>query len=226
MSIVLVQNKGIANSSWSHTGTTVNLNSAITAGSALLLYTNGSTVPATVTGGGITTWHQIATVSPSNGGRGSIWYGINSSGGGTSLSFTYGGYDNNLKQVSIAEFSGVQTVETVIDGTAASATGGSVPANSGNTTPTAGNSVLLCGLVVDSDTDTITGITAGFTMLDQASAIDFAPAYQIVSSASGNYHFGCSGTGHGGGGGYMNWGAICAALKAAGGAPANKGFFF
>lgn len=202
------------------------------AGSMLVVQGVGNLANVEVTsisGGGVTTWVKEIHVAAPNVGYVFSWYGLNASGASKTVSITRNGYNNNSIQtpVNVAEFSGIQTIETVVDGTPSSASGTHAPAASGTTTPTSGTSVLLLGNAGQQPAGNVfAGITSGFTAMSTTDGQFFAPAYQIVSSATGSYGFGWATGGFSSGAGYMNWGATIIAYKASGGAPANKGFFF
>lgn len=206
-----------------NTTTVITLPSAITAGSMLVLTgvgAGGGIEVTSVSGGGIITWVKEIRQSASNIGYAFVWYGLSSLGGSLSISVSRNGYNNNSTStvVNIAEYSGVQLIETVVDGTPSSNSSGHTPADSGNTTPSSGTEVLLIGCAGQQPAgNPFAGITSGFTALSTPDGQFFGPGYQVVSSATGSYNFGWATGGFSSGAGYMNWGSIIVAFKSASG---------
>jgi len=81
---------------------------APTAGNALLMAmaNNSNTNPTSITGGGVT-WVLARQQLDGTNRSGEVWYGLNSSGSGTSVDFTYAAKGHT--SVNISEWSGVAT---------------------------------------------------------------------------------------------------------------------
>lgn len=164
-------------------------------GNALIAYCYiaagvNATGVSSISGGGVT-WVKAQANNVSSGTC-EIWYGLNSSGSGTTVTITYGG-TYGAKQAHVAEFSGLVTSGTATDGMGTNSGSNigfnNIPASgTGHTatdiTPSAGVDVLLVALFVTGSTITVD--PASFTKLTTTTA-GFC-YYRIVTAPSGSYN--------------------------------------
>ena len=163
-------------------GVVVNLNAAPQAGSALVLFSANNNVSVSEVSGGGVTWARGVV-----GGSHSvmeIWYGLNSSGSGTTITVSYNGTGSG--GVNVSEFSGVAPSNAVDV---------APPTNAGVTTNpitpaavTSNASDLIVGAAADTSvTATTAGPTNSFIALTEAANTNkIIPAYRIVT-ATGSY---------------------------------------
>lgn len=142
---------------------------------------NSAATVTSVTGGGVT-WVQAAYQSNTNATI-SIWYGLNASGGGTTVTVNFSAGN---AAINFMEFSGIVSVETAEDGTEVLNTGNTTTLmpTTGNYITTNANDVLIAGLKTSS-TAYSSGPTNSFNRLTAASTSQEG-AYRIVS-ATGTY---------------------------------------
>ncbi len=185
MSIALVQEVGGKTTSGGSTTKTITI-STPAAGNLLVLMFTPYLAPITVssvTGGGVT-WVLAGTCT--NGTLVSrCYYGVNSSGSGTTISVTISNTYVPL-HYNISEWSGTDTAP-VFDPSISTNSGASGTASSSSVTPTAGKEVLLLALG-STDGSLTNSPTGSFTALTRdASSGSNGYAYRIVASASGSY---------------------------------------
>lgn len=152
------------------------------AGNALIAfigYTSSASVTS-VSGGGVT-WVKAASDTGTTNEGCDIWYGLGSSGVGTSVTVTMPGVNTGI-QVNVAEFSGV-IASSALDQTNSTAAGISTAPLSNSITP-AQNNELVVALLSAGASNTTAGPTNGFTALTQATNNGFvAPAYIVQTTA-------------------------------------------
>jgi hypothetical protein len=161
----------------------VGLSKAPGAGNALVLFSDNDNVAITgVTGGGVT-W--VKGSSHGTHSVGEIWYGLNSTGSGSSVTVNYANATGS-GGVNVSEFSGVATANALDVAPAGKAGSSTTP-----TTPTAvttnANDLILAAATDTTITATIAGPTNSFTALTEAAKVNkIIPAYRIVT-ATGSY---------------------------------------
>jgi hypothetical protein len=139
-SAVLVQSATSSSGSTATNSLTVNLAAAPQPGDALVVW-SGAANNATITsisGGGVT-WVAGTTV-PYNSGDNEIWYGLQSSGAGTSITLTYS--QNDHLDAIVAEFWGLAS-SAALDVSSSVYTGNHSPAVLGSAKTTNANDLLL-----------------------------------------------------------------------------------
>ena len=191
-----------ATATYSTTNTVVvALNAPPQPGDVLVLFSsNDSVYISSVSGGGVT-WvlgsasgqHSVAE----------IWYGLNTSGSGMSITVTYSGTGSGGANVS--EFSGVSTANA-LDVAPGSTFGVSATPTTPTASTTNANDLILAAAADQSVAATAAGPTNGFAPLTEAAdSSKIIPAYQIVS-ATGSYSTNWTETNDG-------WDAVIVALK-------------
>jgi len=135
---------------------------AAVAGNCLVAVIEGNNAAVTgIVGGGVT-W-VLLKAGPASGNFAEIWYGLNSSGSGTSVTVTYASAVTGA--VNVSEFSGIKT-SGAADSVTNSGGGPSASPSSGAVTPTAAPALVLA--MVAGTTALTSGPTGGFTALTQA----------------------------------------------------------
>ena len=176
---------GVTGSATSGTTVGVTLSQAAVAGDCLVAFASnnvaGKPTVSSISGGGVT-W-VVASESNTNTDD-AIWYGVNSSGSGTSITTTFSGdLTGGTGRVTVVEFSGVAT-SSAQDGSGVSNNGSGTAISTGTLTPTGGlNEVILATY---KGGNISTGPTNSFTALNTAGTA-FQSAYLLVTSTSGSY---------------------------------------
>lgn len=215
MAIALVQQA--TNSQGSGTSLVVTI-SAPAAGNALVVLSgSNSAAISSISGGGVT-W-TLLNAGPFAFYASEIWYGLNSSGSGTTVTITYAG--STRAGAIVAEFSGVKT-SAAADASAPDTSGTSTSASPGAIDPSANPALYLAA--ASCQNSTFTGVGGGgitlFTdpalgggalsvqggyMIDNASDASATPTFGILASAAWDSAGGAlQGTAGGGGGARKN----------------------
>lgn len=177
---------GATGSATSGTTVTVTLSQEAVAGSMLVcMFSNGSGGSPTVdsiSGGGVT-W-VLAGSSKTTNNYAEIWYGLNSSGVGTSVVLTLTGTTGATARATIAEFSGVAT-SSALDAGGTGASGNDVTPTTATITPTSGLNEVIFATFKGGNASA--GPTNSFTALNSLS-VSFGCAYLLVASTTGTYN--------------------------------------
>jgi outer membrane protein assembly factor BamB len=162
----------------------VTLGAAPAGGNTLVLYSGvaGAATVSTVSGGGVT-WLNGTAVAP-NSGCTEIWYGLNSSGSGTTITITYTQTDNLVARV--AEFSGI-LASGALDVKAGCGSTSASPATMPSLTTTNANDLIL-SVYGTSGGNTYGASTNSFSDFPTVTATNDTVgfSYKIVSS-TGTY---------------------------------------
>jgi hypothetical protein len=155
---------------------------APTAGNALVLTLTGNAFPriSSISGGGVT-W-AVLKASDFNNWNAEVWYGLDSSGSGTTVTITMGATGNAA--VNVSEWSGIKTASAADTTNTNSATGTAV--TTGSVTPSAAPALVI-GVTAHNDTASPSaGPDGGFTALTQVigSSMVNNSAYLIQTSAA------------------------------------------
>lgn len=164
---------------------------------------------STVSGMGVTWVKAVASTQQSDRPRCEIWYGLNSSGSGGTITFTATGF--NEIEVEVRSATGIDAT-TPISGTPTSQYGRSNTASAGAMTPGNGDDVLIFSAACSNSNPAInSGPSSPFTAL--RTDANGRNGYYSVASASGSYN-----PTYANGNNYTRWGCCLVAFKSEGAA--------